>query len=234
MQKMKVTIALHHEHGHGSNKPREQRVVDIPTSWDQVTFRKFLELDKVGSDITKVIALLLDIEHATLLKAKIFDMDKVIAVLGFLNSPAQAFIPTSICGYPVPKDLAFEEVQQFVDLKAYLAETKGKTGIEQLSQYPVYCAVYACKHRYGSYDFKKAELLSELFFNAPCTEVLGIGNFTLLRLAGLNLNIAASSRPPLTLMQKFKLVLISWRKISVHMQRWFLWRKKLVGQTKNY
>jgi hypothetical protein len=220
---MKVTIAL-------NGKPE---VRDIPTSWDQVTFRKFLELDKV-TDITKVIALLLDIDHATLLKAKIFDMDKVIAVLGFLNSPAQPFIPTSICGYPVPKDLAFEEVQQFVDLKAYLAETKGKTGIEQLAQYPVYCAVYACKHRYGSYDFKKAELLSEIFFNAPCTEVLGIGNFTLLRLAGLNLNIAASSRPPLTLIQKCKLVLISWRKISVHMQRWFLWRKKLVGQTKNY
>lgn len=231
---MKVTISLHHVHGHGSNKPREQRDINIPTSWEQVTFRKFLELDKCGNDITKVIALLIDIDHATLLKARIFDMDKVIAVLGFLNSQAQASIPTSICGYPVPKDLAFEEVQMFVDLKAYIAETKDKTPMEQLAQYPVYCAVYACKHRYGSYDFKKAEALSEVFFNAPCTEVLGIGNFTLLRLAGLNLNIAVSSRPRLTLMQKFRLVLISWRKISVHLQRWFSWKKRLADPTKNY
>lgn len=221
---MKVTVVQ-------NGKPQ---AINLPTSWDQVTFRQFLKLDECGNDIVKVIALLTGIEYDTLLKAKIVDMDQVIAMLGFLNRPAQPFIPTSICGYPVPKDLAFEEVQMFVDLKTYIAETKEKTGLEQLAQYPVYCAVYACSHRYGKYDFQLAENLSEVFFDAPCTEVLGIGNFTLARLIGLNLNIAVNSRKPLTRMQRFKLVLISWRKISVHMQRWFTWKKKLADQTKNY
>lgn len=221
---MKVTVIQ-------NGKPQ---VIDLPTSWDQVTFRQFLKLDECGDDIVKVIALLTGIEYNTLLKAKIVDMDQVIAMLGFLKKPAQPFIPTSICGYPVPKDLAFEEVQMFVDLKTYIFETKDKTGLEQLAQYPVYCAVYACSYRYGKYDFQLAEKLSDVFFDAPCTEVLGIGNFTLLRLTGLNLNIALNSRQPLTRMQKFKLVLKTWRKTSVHMQRWFTWKKKLAGQTKNY
>lgn len=221
---MKVTV-IH------NGKPQ---TINLPTSWDQVTFRQFLNLDECGNDIVKVIALLTGIEYNTLLKAKIVDMDQVIAMLGFLKKPAQPFIPTSICGYPVPKDLAFEEVQMFVDLKTYIAETKDKTPLEQLAQYPVYCAVYACKHRYGKYDFQLAEKLSEVFFNAPCTEVLGIGNFTLLRLTGLNLNIAVNSRQPLTLMKKFKLVLKTWRKAPVHMARWFSWKKRLVHHTKNY
>lgn len=207
---------------------------NLATEWADVSFRQFLDLEKCGSDIIKVIALFTGIEYNTLLKAKIVDMDQVIAMLGFLNSPAQPFIPTSICGYPVPKDLAFEEVKMFVDLKAYLAENKDKTPQEQLALYPVYCGVYACKHRYNEYDFQLAEKLSEVFFNAPCTEVLGIGNFTLLRLTGLNLNIAANSRQPLTLMKKFKLVLKTWRKISVHMERWFSWKKRLADPPKNY
>jgi len=214
---MKVTIIQ-------NGKPE---VRSIPTSWDQVTFKNFLEIDKCEQDVVKVIALFLGIDHDTLLKAKLVDMDKVIAVLGFLNSPARPVIPTSICGYPVPKDLAFEEVQQFVDLKKYVSETKGLTGLEQLAKYPLYCAVYACKHRYGRYDFQLAERLQEVFFNAPCTEVLGIGNFTLLRLTGLNLNIAASSLPPSTPWKKFKLVLKTWQNPMAHIQRLFTWKRRL-------
>lgn len=221
---MKVTIIV-------NGKPLER---NIPTSWEQVTFRQFLELDKFGNDITKVIAYFIGIDHEVLLKAKLIDMDKVIAVLGFLNRQAQPVIPTSICGYPVPKDLGFEEVQMFVDLKAYIAESKGLPPLEQLAKYPVYCGVYACKHRYGRYDFQLAEKLSEVFFNAPCTEVLGIGNFTLLKLTGLNMNIAASSRRPLTRWMKLKLVFKTWRKTSVHLQRWFSWRKKQAEAKMNY
>lgn len=213
---MKVTILIN----------KKEHIRNLPVSWDQVTFKTFLELDSCGQDIIKVIALLTRIEYETLLKAKIVDMDKVIAVLGFLNSPAQPVIPLSICGYPIPKDLAFEEVQQFVDLKTYNDETQGLAPLEKLKQYTVYCAVYACKAAFGHYDYKLAEKMKDQFLQAPCTEVMGIGHFTLARLIGLNLNINVSSPMPSTPWKKFKLVLINWRKLTAHIHHWFSWRKK--------
>lgn len=220
---MKVTIISNNQ----------EVIWDCPTSYDDIKFRTLLELDKCGNDIVKVIALLTNIEYDVLLKAKIVNMEGVIQTLGFLNRPAQPFIPTSILGYPVPKDLAFEQVQMYVDLKQCLADNKEFKGIDLLKQYPLYCAIYACNHRYGKYDYKLAEKLAEVFFDAPCVEVLGIGNFTLLKLTGLSVNINPSSRQPLTPMKKFRLVLKTWRNISVHIHRWFLWRKKLGPPLKN-
>lgn len=207
---------------------------ELPTSWDQVTFRQFMSLEKCGNDKIKVIALLIDIDYETLVKAKILNLDSLIAVLGFLRRPAQPIIPTSICGYSVPKDLAFEEVKQYIDIKACIDEVSESDAVKQLERYPLYCAIYACSHRYGRYEFEYAEKLSDIFFNAPCTEVLGIGNFTLRRFTALSQNINPSSLNRVTPMKKFKLALTNLPAILGRISHLFFWKKKQEHQLKNY
>src|SRR5438552_15893148 len=96
---------------------------DIPVCWDQVTFETFMKLDECGNDIVKVIALVTRIDYQVLAKAHIKNMDQVIAALGFLKKPVAGIIPKTILGYPVPKNLEFEQIQLYIDLKNYLPES---------------------------------------------------------------------------------------------------------------
>lgn len=204
---------------------------EIPVSWDQVTFRKFLKLGECGQDNIKVLSLFTDVPYETLVKCRFPDLEKAIATLSFLREQPVPIIPKEILGYQIPKDLGLEQVQMYIDLKNYVNETKDLQPLEKLSKYPLYCAVYSCK---DNYSFQRAEELCETFFEAPCTEVLGIGNFTLLRLTALNLAINPTSRKPLGLKMRLKLVLTSWPRTLAVIQRWFTWRKKPVEAIKNY
>lgn len=196
---MKVTIILN----------KQEYIRDVPTSWDQVTFKEFLALDSCGQDIVKVIALFTGIDYEQLKVAKIKNMDTVIATLGFLNKPIEPVDPLSIktiLGYPLPKDLEFEQVQMYLDLKNYVSEAQKLTPVEQLERYTLYVAVYTCSHWKGNYDWKYAEELAPVFLKAPAVEVLALGNFTLLRLIGLNLNMRIDSLKAVSRLKRFRLV----------------------------
>lgn len=209
---------LPHMKAHITLNKREY-IRDIPISWDQVTFGDFLKLEACGQDIVKVIALLTRLDYETLCQAKIKNMDQVVSILGFLNKPMPKQDPStikSILGYPVPKGLEFEQVQMFVDLKNYVTESQKLTPAEQLERYTLYCAVYACSHKHGKYDWKLAEEMKDEFLNAPCTEVLAIGNFTLLRLIGLNLNINLNSLKAGSRIKRFRLAFKGWVLLTVH------------------
>lgn len=218
---MKVTITL--------NKQTFHR--DIPVSWDQVTFGDFLKLDSCGQDIIKVIALLTRMDYEQLKKAHVKNLDGVVAILGFLKKPMTLPSYQSVKvlhGYPLPKNLEFEEVQMYLDLQNYMQEVNQLTDLEKLGKYTTYCAVYACKHRYGKYDWKLAEELAPVFLDAPCTEVMAVGNFTLMRLIGLNLNINLNSLKAGSPIKRFRLAIKSWVMLSGHFFRSLVSRKRLV------
>lgn len=200
---------------------------DLPVCWEDVTFAQFLDLESCGQDIIKVIALLTGVDYLTLCAAKIVDMDNVISLLKFLNTQPVTAIPKTILGYTVPEKLDFEQVQQYIDLKNYVAESAKMTPTEQLRNYTLYCAVYACIAKHGKYEWQLAEGMRDEFLQAPCTEVMGIGNFTLLRLIGLKHNIDLNSPKVSSLIKKFKLVLAGWRIRMVLFLRSFNWKKKL-------
>jgi hypothetical protein len=200
---------------------------EIPINWDQVTFRQFLALEKCGDDIIQVIAMFTGVDYEALKKAKIKNLDEIIAALGFLKRKIEPVIPRNILTYPVPKNLEFEQVQMYIDLKNYVKESKELTPIEQLERYTLYCAVYACMAKHGKYDWTLAEAMKDEFLEAPCTEVMGIGNFTLLRLIGLNLNINLNSQKPNTLIKKLRLVLKIYRLRLAQRLRSLTWRKRL-------
>lgn len=158
---------------------------DIPTRWAEVTFKQFLELDSCGEDYAKVLSLFTGIDDATIRKASITKLDSVLEMLGFLRTKIPTDLPESICGYKLPKDLGFETVGQYSDLKQDLNDSKDLTPTQRIEKYTLYCAIYACKAKYGEYDWQKAEEMRDEFLNAPVTEVLAVGNFTLLKLIAL-------------------------------------------------
>jgi hypothetical protein len=225
----------------------------IPISWDQVPYKQFLELFDAGDDYVKAISVFTGVPDETIRKAKIKGLDDIIHVLGFLRKEVVTRVPERIMFYQIPKDLGFETIAQIEDVKTEIAKLAGSEDEDpndpakkraQLEKYPLLCAVFACKHmsrertlelsykypnedlKYGEYHWLKAEAMQEEFLNAPTPEVLGIGNFTVLKLIGLNLNIKPNYQKPITRTKRLKLVLKRWWLHLVFMEPWYSWRKK--------
>lgn len=197
---------------------------DIPTSWDGVTFKQFLEIILMGDDYVQILALFLEIDIETVRKATIKGLDGLIIALGFIHTRPIPVMPRSILKHEIPKDLGFETIAQFEDLKTELKGSAGLTPDQHLQKYPLYCAIYACK----PYDWKKSEEMAPQFFNAPCQEVLGIGNFTLAKLIGLKRSTGPSSLKHHTLKRRFMQALTVYRLLLVSTVRSFTWKRKPV------
>lgn len=198
---------------------------DIPVNWDQVAFEQFLNLP---DDKVKVISLFTGVDEETLAKSKIVNFDMVMDSLSFLNTQPTPRIPETLLGYAIPKNLEFEQVQMYLDIKNYLDETKELDGMGKLRQYTMYCAVYSCIAKHGKYDWKLAEAMQNEFLKAPCTEVMGIGHFTLLRLAGLKHSTPIDFRLPVTRMTKFRLALKGFQLRMGQYLRSLILKKKLI------
>lgn len=210
------------------NKLRYDR--NFPTSWDQVNYGQFLDLTDCVTDEVKIFTVFTGIPADIIKKAKITGLDSVIAVLGFLRTPPVEILPKTILGYPLPADLGFETLDQYTDLKDDLDKSGELKGKDALVKYPLYCAIYACKAKYGEYDWKLAESMADEFLKAPAPEVLAIGNFTLAKLIGLNLSIDPGSRKKITRMRRYRLVLKAWALNMVTTVRSNLWPKRTIQQ----
>lgn len=212
---VKITIVLN-----GVKVHRE-----IPTSWDQVTYGQFLQLSECLDSPVKILTVFTGIQEDILSKAMITGLDSIIAVLGFLRTEAPQILPRTILGYQLPADVGLETLDQYTDLKDDLDKSGDLKGIEALQKYTLYCAIYACRPKHGRYDWDLAEAMAPEFLNAPAPEVLAIGNFTLAKLIGLNLNIDPASRKKITRWKKFRLVLKVWLKSIRITERLNPWRK---------
>jgi len=193
---------------------------EIPTKWEEVKFKDFLQLQD-NKEITAV-SIFTGIDVETLKKANIKNLDALLKSLSFLQKPPELFnVPKFIMGYEVKQDLGFEAFGMYTDLKDEL--DKGFEGIELIKQYPLFCAIYCTR----PYDFKLAESKVDEFNNAPCTEVLALGNFLLMKLVGLRITTAKTSQKPLTPLKKLRLVLRSWLARLAFQVRYFIWKRKL-------
>lgn len=149
-------------------------------------------------------------------------LDKLIKALSFLNSdvPLMQF-PKKIQGHDVPYDIGFEQWGQYMDLKEHL--DKGLKGMDLVKQFPLFCAIYTMKE----YDFKEAEKRALEFEEAPCTEVMAVGNFTLMKLIALRHNTQNSSLAGGTLLKRYRLVLKAWWTNMVFTVRFYILKRKL-------
>lgn len=156
-------------------------VKNIPTHWAEVTFRQFVDLYEIGADEVGILAYFLDIDKATLRKAEIKNPEVVLDSLAFMNKDLVKNVPPTILGFDVPKDLRFETIGQYEDVKAEVAKLKEPTVVQLMSLYPLFVGTYTMK----PYDPLKVDEFSEQFWLAPCGEVMAIGDFTLMKLRGL-------------------------------------------------
>lgn len=194
---MKITITIN-----GKPECRE-----LPTSWPQVTFGQFIELVDCLDDPCKVLSVFTGIGPDVIRNSQIQNLETIIAVLSFLNGQPPTVIPKAILGYPVPTDLGLETIAQFEDLKNELKTVNAETPVkEQFLKYPLYVATYCIK----PYSWQEAEKLAPKFLNAPASEVLAIGNFTLMKLIGLKIGTEIKAPKAATRMKKLKLAMIGF------------------------
>lgn len=204
---------------------------EIPVSWEQVTFRQLLDLTETSE--LKALSLFTGIEPDILRKAQINGLDELLSALSFIHKPAPANllckeIHTKEGVYPVSLDIGFDSFGQYVDLKETLdalekITDKEKKAMETLKSYPTLCAIYSVK----PYNSKIADSKVEEFFNAPCTEVVAVGNFILMKLIALRATTEANSQKRgATLIKKFRLALKAWLINMAFMVRFYIWKKK--------
>lgn len=226
-----------------------KHTIDIPTGWEQVTFKQYLGLIKAGTDINEILSVFTGLDVSVLKKAIVKNLGAVTACLHFVNRPPVYGLPVTIQGYKIPKNLETQSTAQFEDLKAILAKFKYPEEGKQLSiddhifnynLYPSIVAVYAIanendKDPVKSYDYEYAEYIAPRFFNSPCTEVLAVGNFTRVRLHALSLGIVPTSPPErVTRLNKLKQGLINWLQSLASSIRYHTWKKSLPLSEQRY
>lgn len=194
----------------------------IPTSWEEVSFKQFLELAKCKT-ITDKLSLFTGIEASTLRKAKINNLTQIIQILSFTEQPPEVDrVPKEILGYKIPQDLEIESTGQFEDLKLEAAKIKEEEP-DTVDVYAMFCAIYVT----DPYDYEKAKELKETFLNAPCEEVMAVGNFTLLKLIGSNNPGLLRIQKPASRLKNLKLAIRGWLSRLAFTARYYSWRRKL-------
>lgn len=195
---------------------------NIPTSWDDVSFKAFLDLESCGNDEAKMLALFTGLDESTVRKAQVKEgIDVILSALSFLRKPDyNRPVPAKILGYTIPKNLQFESMDQYADVKQIV--DKGLLGRELLGKYPEFCAIYATK----PYVPEQADAKISEFLNAPCTEVLAVGNFTFLKLIELSQTTPKSSHKLLTALKNWKLALKLWWIRLASTVRFYIWKRK--------
>jgi hypothetical protein len=195
----------------------------IPSSWDDVTYSQMLEIGEIGDDPANLLAYFTLVDIEILKKAKIKNMDAVFKTLDFLRTvPIPVVMPETILGFAVPKDLEYECLAQYEDIKAVVKGYKDMSEADILGTYPIFCATYAMPE----YDGLKVDEFSKQFFNAPCGEVLAIGNFTLQKWSGSNGRLNPTSPQGATPLKKFRLGIKGWLINMAFTLRYYLWKRR--------
>lgn len=212
---------------------------EIPDSWSQVTFRMYLKIMGIPTDkVVKILSALIDIDEDTLNKSRIVGLDAVLKCLSFIRTTPMDFtVHKAILGYRIPKDLNWETTGQFKECQAIANSLKpeGETlSVEDQAKYTQIVAIY-CMPNYLDATVAEQEAFAEKFYEAPCEEVLAIGNFTLLKLIGLNLNTKSGPQSKIGVLKKLRLAFKVWRlNTAFSIRYWRLQRQLTSAKMKSY
>ncbi len=210
-------------------KLEEHLKIEMPTGWAQVKFHEFVKL--IGcTDIIKIVALFTGLDQELIREAKIHNLEQITACLSFLNKQPIYTVPNTILGYKIVENLDFESYAQYSDLQDILKGFKKDDQNHNFTLFPLIVSTYAV----DPYDFKEAERIKDQFNNAPCTEVLAVANFTLVKLDALNRGIIPTHPPEDTLLNRCKLGLRRWLINLETTIRFYLWKRSLPSSERNY
>jgi len=211
------------------NGIKEQLQFELPVMWSQVKFRDNIGLIDCKNDI-QVIALFTGIDEELIKDSKIHNLNEVIACLTFLKKTPEYALPITISGYKIAKDLNTESIAQYTDLQDILKGLKQDDLKHNYSLFPLIVATYAI----DPYDFTKAEEIKDQFLNAPCTEVLAVANFTLVKWDALRRGIVPTCPPAATLLNRLRQDMKDWLSNLDTSIRFYLWKRSLPLSERNF
>ncbi len=202
----------------------------LPDSWHDINFQQFMDLVDCGTDTVKIVALFTGLDEQEIKRAEIHNLNAVIACLSFLNEPPQYKTPSMISGYKIPADLESKSIAQYEDLKSILKGFREGENNSNYSFFPLIVATYAV----DPYDFNEAEKIKDIFLKAPCTEVLAVANFTLVRFRALNLGIGKTSRHRAIPPSRLRLAMNGWLQNLISTIRYYTWRRSLPSSERSF
>lgn len=153
--------------------------VKIETSYDELSFDKYLKLLSAKDDPAELISVLIDIPADTIRKAAMPGLENVIRAIQFMKTPAAIDEhPTKLGEWTLPEDITFETVGQYETMIRKTNEAvKMDDLIEQTKMLANYAAIYCQPLNGEEYDDEKAEWLVPKIMQMPCLEVMSAGNF---------------------------------------------------------
>ncbi len=203
---------------------------NIPTGWEHVTFKQFIELSKAGADWNKIVSVFTRIAPETLAKAEIKGAQTLIQLLGFVFRPLPDYgIPKIVLGHQMPDNLELNSVARYQDLEAIL-KTFGDDNLANVEKYPLITATYAV----NPYDFQEAEKLAPAFLDAPALEVLAVGNFTLVNITALRSNMPINYLREASLLSRLRQAMKNFTNRLVLTLRYYSWKASLPTSVRRY
>lgn len=168
----------------------------IPSSWDEVTTAQYLQLLDLKEDYLQAVSIFSGVDYETFKKSVVIGLDDLIKTLSFIkNGPDLSKIADKVGGYDVPKNVQFETLAQFEDMRAIIQKCKGI--MEVTKAYPNIVAIYLQKARDGEYDYSKSQLMVGEVLTMPAKEVITVGAFFYVKLTSL-LRGTPETSPPTT------------------------------------
>ena len=181
----------------------------MPTSWKDVSFNIFVQIDKAKTD-SEFIALLSGLDKDSV--RDIAQSNKFIELtndLQFLKEPpSKDMIPPSIIDFAgvkikTPLDIAMQTLGQYEDLKNSIK-------VDGFDRYLIALSIYLQPHKDGTYNLIKAKALTKQVGELPCELVLTMGGFFLMKLYGLNDGYLRTYQRASSPLKKFRLVILNW------------------------
>lgn len=170
--------------------------IQIPSSWDEVTTAQYLQLLELNEDYLQAVSIFSGVDYETFKKSVVIGLDDLIKTLSFIkNGPDLSKIADKVGGYDVPKNVQFETLAQFEDMRAIIQKCKGV--MEVTKAYPQMVAIYLQKIRDKEYDYTKSQLMVDEVLAMPAKEVITVGAFFYVKLTSL-LRGTQTTSPPTT------------------------------------
>jgi hypothetical protein len=200
--------------------------LQIPTSWEEVTFAQYLQIFDLKDDVVKLVSVFTNQDYEKLKKATIVGLDRLLEALSFLNTPHEIPTYSPTCGpYTLPANskgqfnIQYESLGQFEDARQAMNKVAGKSMQEHTKAYGKYVAIYLQKIRDGEYDPQKVDAMEVEVQNFPALQVCSLGQFFFVKLKTLLNGTRKTSPPTPQSRKKSKRVLKPSKRSSGHTRK---------------
>lgn len=207
--------------------------LSLPLGWHEISFGKSLALAKC-KNFTEELSLLSGVPVDEIKDGKISNLETALLFINSLKKvdpPTE--LPKSILGFTVPDDLMIEETGRYEDLKIIVESMEANPGPDQLVKYTEIVGVFT-QPNYLTSNEKQRKEFADKFLNAPCKEVVAIGNFIVMKLRVLKSGTPSNSPTPLTRMKRIRLAFRAWLRNMAFTIRYAMLKRRSGFQETNY